>query len=298
MKYKILALSVAGAILGGCGSDNDNSVPGAEYEIMAFDPAIMGMKGTYSCDNGVSGDLDATSFEGISTVEEADEPAVVNSPETCAFTYNATPGAVDVSNGKDMSDVSYKFPKGLATLGTTATASPISTLIEKELDGQPYNEATGIQIMEDLGLGDLLNEGSISSVADYLRRTQDVIEDLPAEDASLVSATNAVLSDVLVVSPDAEVDEISEATVVITEAVIEEYPEYPESQDGDTVYLDLTEDEDFIADVIENPEDDVTIPEDAKKDAEPVPNPDDDTDTDTDTTGATGVTGGDGGTGG
>ena len=66
MKYKILALSVVGAILGGCGSDNTNSVPAPSYETMAYDPAIMGMKGTFSCDNGVTGLLEATSYKGIS----------------------------------------------------------------------------------------------------------------------------------------------------------------------------------------------------------------------------------------
>ncbi len=287
MKYKILALSIVGAILGGCGSDNDNSVS-ATYEIMAFDPAVMGMKGTYNCDNGVTGQLPATSFEGISKVSE---PTVVNSPETCAFAYNATAGAVDVSNGKDMSKVSYTFPKGLATLGTLATASPISTLIEKELDGQPYNEATGVEVLTALGLGDLLNNGSINSAADLLLNTEEVIADLPAEEASQVSATTAVLSDVLVVSPDADVDVVSATTVAITEEVIADNPNYPESPTGETIYYDLTETPALIEDVVDAVE----------KGEEPVvgipgPKPAKPTDP-TDPTGGTGGTGG-GGNGG
>ena len=102
MKYKILALSVVGAILGGCGSDNNNSVPPeqAYRNIMAFDPAVMGMKGTYSCDNGATGSLEETNYHGVSEVTDL---TVLNYPETCTFAYNATAGAVDVSNGKDMS---------------------------------------------------------------------------------------------------------------------------------------------------------------------------------------------------
>ncbi|WP_434566507.1 serine/threonine protein kinase [Vibrio chagasii] len=296
MKYKILALSVVGAILGGCGSDNNNSVPPeqAYRNIMAFDPAVMGMKGTYSCDNGATGSLEETNYYGVSEVTDI---TVLNYPETCTFTYNATPGAKDVSNGKDMSQVSYKFPKGLANYDDLVTSSPISTLIEKELGGQRYDESIGEQILNDLGLGDLINNGRATSVADFLRRTQEIIEDLPADEASLVSATAAVISDVLVVSPDASATEISKASVAITEEVIKTYPDYPTAPGGDDIYLDLTKDPDFIKGVVEEPTKDVTIPDSAEQPSKPVPNPDEGTKPPTGGTDATGAGGGGGGTG-
>ncbi|MFA0322611.1 serine/threonine protein kinase, partial [Vibrio sp. 10N.222.55.A3] len=273
MKYKILALSVVGAILGGCGSDNNNSVPPeqAYRNIMAFDPAVMGMKGTFSCDDGTKGSLEETNYYGVSEVTEL---TVLNYPETCSFAYNATAGAVDVSNGKDMSKVSYKFPKGLANYDDLVTSSPISTLIEKELDGQPYTEATGVQVLTDLGLDGLLNNG-VTSVADFLRRTQEIIEDLPAKDASLVSATAAVLSDVLVVSPNASATELSDAAVAITEKVLISYPDYPTAPVGGEIYLDLTEDPTLIEDAVKDPNNVDTLP--PPKDSEPVPDPDDGT---------------------
>ena len=90
----------------------------------------------------------------------------------------------------------------------------------------------------------------MSSVADFLRRTEEVFKTLPASEASLVSATAAVLSDVLVVSPDASATEISDAAVAITEEVIKSYPDYPTAPGGDDIYLDLTEDPNFIKDVV------------------------------------------------
>ncbi|WP_116869783.1 serine/threonine protein kinase [Vibrio splendidus] len=295
MKYKILALSVVGAILGGCGSDNNNSVPPeqAYRNIMAFDPAVMGMKGTYSCDNGATGSLEETNYHGVSEVTDL---TVLNYPETCTFTYNATPGAKDVSNGKDMSKVSYKFPKGLANYDDLVTSSPISTLIEKELDGAAYNEATGIQVLKDLGLDSLLNNGSVSSVADFLRRTDEVIKTLPASEASLVSATAAVLSDVLVVSPTATANELAAATESITQEVIATYPEYPKASGGDEIYLDLKEDPTLIEDAVKDPGNVGTLP--PPKDSEPVPDPDGGTPPPTGGTGGTGAGGAGGGTGG
>ncbi|MCW1889678.1 hypothetical protein OK016_10370 [Vibrio chagasii] len=68
--------------------------------------------------------------------------------------------------GKDMSKVSYKFPVKPANYDDLVTSSPISTLIEKELGGQPYTEATGVQVLTDLGLDGLLNNG-VTSVADF-----------------------------------------------------------------------------------------------------------------------------------
>ncbi|NAZ46775.1 serine/threonine protein kinase [Vibrio toranzoniae] len=286
MKYKILALSVVGALLAGCGSDNGNSVPSTEaYSVMAYDPAVMGIKGSFSCDDGTTGTLAATNYKGVSEVTEL---TVLNSPDTCAFEFQATPGAKDVSNGKDMSKVSYKLPKGLAALGKTATASPISTLLEKKLDGAPYTESAGNEIMGDLGLDYLINTGVITDITDFLLRTEEVISKLPAKAASRVLATNAVLSDVLVVSSDdVSADKLAGATKAIANEVVEKYKNYPKTNAGDkTIFLDLTEDSALIEGAVEDPNNVGTLP--PKKEAKPVPEPDEGT------TGGTGggVTGG------
>ena len=288
MKYKILALSVVGALLAGCGSDNGNSVPSTEaYSVMAYDPAVMGMKGSFSCDDGTTGTLAATNYSGVSEVTEL---TVLNSPDTCAFEFQATPGAVDVSNGKDMSEVSYKFPKGLASLGKTATASPISTLLEKKLDGAPYTESAGSEIMADLGLDDLINTGVITDITDFLLRTEEVISKLPASAASRVLATNAVLSDVLVVSSNASASDLSAAAEAIAKKVVNDYPEYPKAPSGKTIFLDLTENPTLVEKVVADPTETVVLP--PEKEAKPVPEPDEGT------TGGTGAGTGGGGNGG
>ena len=294
MKYKILALSVVGALLAGCGSDNGNSVPSTEaYSVMAYDPEVMGMKGSFSCDDGTTGTLAATNYNGVSEVTDL---TVLNSPDTCAFEFQATPGAVDVSNGKDMSKVSYKFPKGLAALGKTATASPISTLLEKKLVGAPYTESAGSEIMADLGLDDLINTGVITDITDFLLRTEEVISKLPASAASRVLATNAVLSDVLVVSSDVSADKLAGATKAIAKKVVEKYKNYPKTNAGDkTIFLDLTEDSALIEGAVKDPNNVGTLP--PEKEANPVPEPKPDEGTTGGTGGGTGSGGSGGGTG-
>lgn len=271
MKYKILATMIAGILLTGCNSDNDNSVTPAEpfRNVMAFDPAIKGMSGSFECTGGEVGNTEKTSHSGITKITHK---TVFNKPETCAFTFNPTAGAVDVSNGKDMSKVSYNFPRGLANFEHLVTASPLSTLIFKELDGENYDESTAIEVLKTLGLYDLFNAGGVVSAADFLRRTQAVIEGIEDPDlTSKVLATASILSDVLIVTPDASVSELSAAAEAITKKVIADYPDYPNNTDGDLIYLDLAKDPTFIENVVQNPSAQIVIPDDAEKLAEPVP---------------------------
>ena len=60
MKIKLLTTIIAGVLLAGCGSDNDNDAGGDKDKgkpsvVLAFDGAINGMVATYTCADGTSG---------------------------------------------------------------------------------------------------------------------------------------------------------------------------------------------------------------------------------------------------
>lgn len=295
MKMKILAAAVACSMLAACGgSDNDNSVTpeDASHSVMAYDPAVRGMNASYSCDNGTSGSAGTTDNDGIVKITNT---TVVNTPDTCSFTFTGATGAVDMSNGKDMSKVSYKIPRGLAKAGSIVTASPLTTLIANKLGDAEYTESAAIEVLSELGL-DVTNSTGIS-VEQLLLNTENVLE-TQLSNASLVAqvrATTAVLSDVLVVSPNAPADNVAQAAKKIANEVIKTYPNYPKSGSGDDeIYLDFTADTTVINDVVSNPGKDIVITLPEAKPSKPV-----DT-TEPPATGGTGGTGGEdngGGTG-
>ena len=232
MKYKLLATLIAGALLAGC---NDHDVTPTTKSVQAFDGAIWGIEGKYACDGGVSGSAGKTNYDGF--VQVTDETFVAK-PEACAFEFVPTTGAKDTSNGKDMSKVSYKAPKGLFSAGKTATVSPITTLIAKELGDEPYNESTAVQVLEDIGLGAIANYAGIS-VTEFLQDTQASLETIKKDTPELyskVAATTVVLSDILAAQPDADVAGITGVTTLMAGAILEQYENYPENNSGEEIY--------------------------------------------------------------
>ena len=112
--------------------------------------------------DGATGSLEETNYHGVSEVTDI---TVLNYPETCTFAYNATAGAVDVSNGKDMSKVSYKFPKGLANYDDLSDI--FSNFYFDRERARWCSHILKLQVskcLTDLGLDGLLNNGGVTSV--------------------------------------------------------------------------------------------------------------------------------------
>ncbi|MBE4582226.1 hypothetical protein [Vibrio navarrensis] len=193
---------MAAALLAGCGSDGKDP----QQQVQAFDGAIQGIAGTYSCTaDGVTetGTLPKTAYSGFSTVTTEIDSLLFSNPSSCTFTFNPTAGAVDVSNGKSMADVSLSIPRGLATSGSKIAATPFTSLVAQALDGADYTEAAATQVLQDLGLGPVLNAGV--TAAELMTDLEGAISKLKNSDdvnfkqlAGQLTATTHVLTDVLV----------------------------------------------------------------------------------------------------
>lgn len=243
MKIKLLSAMIAGMVLTGCGSDNSNSVTLPKDKtatIQAFDGAIWGIQGSYNCGEGDKV-VGLTTYEGTVTVKDL---AFVNAPENCSFTFKADGTVVpqDSSNGKYLPNITLSIPKGLMAEGEEATASPLTTIIAKALGDNVYDETTATEVLTALGLGELLNSGV--TVAELLKNTANVVEQLNSESPDLYSqlvATTHVLTDVLSTQEDATVEALTTVTIALTEATLDAHSNYPKSDKGDDIVINLTE---------------------------------------------------------
>ena len=235
MKYKLLATCVAVAVLAGC-NGSDEEIP--TTRIQAYDGAVSGMGGTYTCENE-SGTIPKTGSDGFASVASA---TLKNETNTCSFTFNATPGAKDESNNKDMSSLSLSIPKGLIDSGGTPKATPITTLVNKALAGAEYNESTATEVLTKLGLyEDLVNTSGFTLA--------EVMADLPSVVKSVNSGTNTalkakvfattnVLAAVLAKNTVTDVTKIATATLNVAKKTVAQNPNYPASSEG-TASIDL-----------------------------------------------------------
>ncbi len=246
MKKTILATLVTSVILSGCFLDSDDPVPppaAKSGKVQAFDGAVWKMGGFFDCGDGGAGPIAATGFDGFSTVVN---DTFADNPTDCSVTFGPTPGAVDVSNGKDMSKVTYKSPKGLFVKDATATASPFSTLIANSLTEsgeEEYTESAASQILLDLGI-DLSSAGFAGTVTEFLQDTEAAISGLDNSEAkSKILATTVVLSDALTSQgSNKTVDDIVSVTKTLTKGVLNTHPGYPTSGiDGEEIYVDFTD---------------------------------------------------------
>ncbi|MBE4609626.1 hypothetical protein [Vibrio navarrensis] len=202
MKTKLLTACVAAALLAGCGSDGKDP----QQQVQAFDGAIRGIAGTYSCTaDGVTetGTLPKTAYSGFSTVTTAIDSLLFSNPSSCTFTFNPTAGAVDVSNGKSMADVSLSIPRGFATSGSKIAATPFTSLVAQTLNGADYTEAAATQVLQDLGLGPVLNAGVtaaelMTDLEGAISKLKNSADENTKKLAGQLTATTHVLTDVLV----------------------------------------------------------------------------------------------------
>lgn len=275
MKIKILAVAVAGILLSGCRNDDNGSFPA--LGVQAYDPAIQNMDASVLCEDGTT-ETRKTGFDGKANFTSL---TVTAAPETCTFTFTGNADSVDVSNGKSMDGVTYIIPKGMASRDASAnTASPITTLIAKKLGDAPYTPEVAAEVMSDLGLGELINNGTID-VTEFLLNTESVIKNLKTDETtqtafSQLSAATAVLSDVLKANPDAtpeEADSMAAASVTLTAQVLEDNPGYPASGpdgEGAPVVVEFEEADlvEFVNNIINDVED-TSLPEITFPDAVP-----------------------------
>ncbi|MBG0761623.1 hypothetical protein BOO22_19645 [Vibrio cidicii] len=203
MKTKLLTACVAAALLAGCGTDGKDP----QQQVQAFDGAIQGIEGTYSCTaDGVTetGALPKTAYSGFSTVTTTVDSLLFTNPSSCTFTFNPTAGAVDVSNGKSMADVTLTKPRGLASSGSKIVATPFTTLVAQALDGADYTEAAATQVLKDLGLDGITNNTGVSvtelmtDLEGAIAKLQNSADENTKKLAGQLTATTHVLTDVLV----------------------------------------------------------------------------------------------------
>ncbi|WP_105902565.1 excinuclease ATPase subunit [Vibrio gangliei] len=294
-KSKILALCITSALLYGCGSDSDDSSSNT-MEVQAYDGPVRGMIANYSCDDDSTGTSKATDDDGIAVLSGT----FADAPETCSITYTGNSDAVDMENGRDMSGVKYSAPKGLFTKGEPATVSPLTSLIDKQLNGATYDESTAQEVLASLGLDEIANNGI--SIKELLSDTEASVSKLKESNKTLFSklaATKMILSDAVNALPDADPSKIAAVTKKLSETLVKNIPEFPINDSGKEIVVNLKEKlkESGFADKVESgeisDEDIEQALEDNIADAtKPEPsNPD------TPATGGTGGTGGTGSTG-
>lgn len=245
MKLSLLAIAVGSIILVGCNDSSTDTISFSK-DVRAFDGAVQGMTGQYDCDDGSNGTISATDYDGFSTIENE---TFATSPETCSLTFNGTDDAVDTSNGKSMSGVSYSVPKGLLQAGQEAAATPLTTIIAKVLGDDVYSEEAAKETLKKLGIDvdQLNNEGVEINVIELLTDPETALTTLKEANPDVYSeimVTTVVLSDTLVAQgdkADVTVDQLANAARRVSQAVLSEHPNYPENDNGDEIYVDLSE---------------------------------------------------------
>lgn len=244
MKIKLLSTIIAGVILAGCGSDNNNdvTVPKTKNtQVQAYDGAINGMVATYTCGEETGTTKTKTDGKGHVTVSSN---TFADTPDQCSVVLSVPKGgkAVDMSNGKDMSNVVYSIPEGLLVAGQKVAATPFTTLIAKTITSTGDSDVTTAMnaVFTELGLDSKLTEdeklGLLTDPDATLKTlSKDVMQD--------VVAKTMVLSDVLVVQKDNEklsLEEIATVTTTIADDLVNKNEFFPENESGEPIYVDLT----------------------------------------------------------
>jgi hypothetical protein len=280
LKIKLLTASVAAVLLAGCGSDSDPVVK--TYAVQAYDPAVINMKVTYDCGGDLQGEADelTTNYKGMVGYARIRHVDVVAAPQDCKFTFTPTPESVDVSNGKRIT-TTYTIPQGLAQPDVPVTGSPFTTLIAGSLEeGELYTPEVAEKVFTDLGID--INAIGVP-VDELVRNTEKVVKDLEekgqADEASKklatqLAATANVVSDVIKANPEASAQAVSVSAKAITEEVIKANPDYPKSETGDVIVVEIpAEDTKKVVEQVEQDIKDEKPVDEIKPVVPPVPEP-------------------------
>ena len=289
-KSKILSLCIASALLYGCGSDSDDSGSNTSaMEVQAYDGPVRNMIPNAICDDGTTVKGDATDDNGLTALTGYD-------PENCTLTFTGNNDAVDMENGRDMSGVIYSAPKGLFSRDGSATISPLTTLIDRQLDGAAYDDSTASDILLSLGLDEIANNGI--SIKDLLSETESSVAKLKSNSSTLFSklaATKMILSDAVSALPDAEPSKIAAVTKKLSEVLVKNNPDFPNDPSGKEKVVNLKEtlkNSDFVEKVQSDQISEYAIKKELEANTAAATKPEP-TDPDKPATGGTGSTGAD-----
>lgn len=243
----ILALSAA-FLLSACNSD-DPSTPSPlnTSTVQAFDGAINGMVAHYDCGDSKGTSKTITNKDGFAVIENE---TFATAPEKCSVMFKADKKAVDFSNGKDMTNVVYHIPKGFMQAESKyQSGNPFTTLLNEYVNENTDTNINELktQLLKDIGFEDdaLSDEQKSQLFAD----PQTLLESVKGqpETYSLLLANTVVLSDVLTANrlktEKSTPQEMAKAALTLTEVTVQQYPNYPMSDEDPTkeIYVDLTE---------------------------------------------------------
>lgn len=253
MKIKLLTTIIAGVLLAGCGGGNDNNVDGGGDKdkkttpVLAFDGAINGMVATYTCADGTSGTTTTkTNGHGFVTIIS---DTFADKPESCSVILSVPTGekAIDMSNNKDMSKVTYSIPQGLLTKGQQIAATPFTTLVDKAIkqSGETNPENVDITAITEEVFYDL---GIDTSKVNPEKLMSDPAATLAALDPKVardIVAKTMVLSDVLITHKDntkISTADIAAVTTTVANDIIDKNPNFPKATNSnDQIYIDLSD---------------------------------------------------------
>ncbi|MEF1219077.1 hypothetical protein REH76_14970, partial [Photobacterium damselae] len=149
-------------------------------------------------------------------------------------------GAIDMSNGKDMSNVVYSIPKGLLSANEAVAATPFTTLIAKTIKETADSDITTAinSVFTSLGLDSELTEEQKRGL---LTDPDATLKTLNPSVSQTVIATRMVLSDAITAQPNKSVADIAKVTEIIAQDLVNKNPEFPTQTGSDKpIYVDLT----------------------------------------------------------
>ncbi|GAD89924.1 hypothetical protein VHA01S_029_00570 [Vibrio halioticoli NBRC 102217] len=275
MKYKLIALTVSGVLLAGCGSDNENRVEPTSTSVQAFDGAIRYLDTYMDCAGGGWDFVGETGGKGLINIGKGNYPLFDEDPTQCDIAFaesrfasgGGTNDAIDESNSKDMTKVLYTVPGELMTAGQPIVGTPYTTLIAQAIE----EDTSGLSVTEiiDKVFADTLPEGTTLSSEQkslLLSDPQAALDSMDAATSTSVQASTMILSDAIVGAEEQggrDVADIANVTKTLATSLAAQ-DNFPTNAAGEPTYVDYTEDLDdadtFDATVAADPNPETPLP--------------------------------------
>ncbi|GAD80124.1 hypothetical protein [Vibrio ezurae] len=256
MKYKLIALTVSGVLLAGCGSDNENRVEPTSTSVQAFDGAIRFLDTYMDCGDGEEF-VGETGGQGTINIGKGNFPLFDEDPTQCDFFFGesrfgvggGTQDAIDESNGKEMTKVLYTVPGELITKGKPIAGTPYTTLVAQAI-AEDTSGLTVNEIIDQVFAATLPAGTTLSSEQKQLLLSdpQTALDSMDDTTSTNVQASTMILSDAIVgAAAQAEsgqtrtVADIANVTQTIATSLAAQ-ENFPTNADGNPTYVDYTED--------------------------------------------------------
>lgn len=281
MKYKIIALAVSGVLLTACGSDNHNRIeaPQTTTSLQAFDGAVRYLNTFIDCGDGLQF-IAETGGKGSISLAEGNFPKFDADPTQCSFLFDENYGsfgvndAIDESNGKDMTAVSYTVPGELIEPGQPIAGTPFTTLIDQriqELREIGVGDELDVSIIIDEVLLATLPYGTILTDEQKILLINDpqaALDSMDTATSTNVQAATMVLSDALIGADAQEggrtYSEIADVTQTLSTSLAAD-PTFPVNEAGMPTYIDssavLSDPDKFQAAVDAEPDPEAPLPD-------------------------------------